>query len=309
MQGWQRYRARAAGLVMGFPWWQRAFLAFFVLSPALQVASYRAWADGPFGNYLPGVVFAVFLAALTWTLVGWQLPPGAILPWIAAAVVLVPGDVVHYRRLAHGPGATIDRLIIEGFTAAEPDGRPSAERWLVDGGPDASVRVEDGQLLIEDPPGAPGYIDLRMPPRPNVLHSDMTFPLGAYGGRYTEAVEWTAAVERQAGYFTMMDAQSVRLEVTGSGLRVTYRGPDNNGVDVDLTTPLPNDGQMHRYRMERTRTEYRLTADGQPLLSGVPAGHAPHWDFVRFGETRLDSAHGGSMRLDDVYYRQSYYAD
>jgi hypothetical protein len=123
-------------------------LAALVLSPALRLASYRAWADGAFGEYWPGVAAAAGLAALVWMVVRWQTWPGAALPWILAAAVLVPGDVVHYLRLARGPATTFDRLVLEGFTAAEPDGAPSAQRWLVDASPDATIGVADGQLQI-----------------------------------------------------------------------------------------------------------------------------------------------------------------
>jgi len=137
----------------------------------------------------------------------------------------------------------------------------------------------------------------------------MTMPQGLRRERYTETLDWDAAVERQTTSFVMFDGQSVRIEATTRGLQVTYRGADNKGVDVDLATPLPNDGGMHHYRLERTRSEYRLAVDGQPLLAGPHAGHAPHWDFVRFGQTRSDAAHGGTMRLDNVVYRQRFYAD
>src|SRR5205823_1260847 len=120
---------------------------------------------------------------------------------------------------------------------------------------------------------------------------------------------WDAAVQRQNGPFTMLDAQSVRIQVADLGLQVSYRGENGKQVEVALSTPLPDDGQVHHYRMERTRREYRLTIDSQPLLAGVPAGHAPHWDFVRFGVTRADQSPGGTLRLDNVEYLQRFFAD
>jgi hypothetical protein len=286
--------------------WQRVFWAFFLLSPALRLASYRPWADGPFGDYLHAIGFAIAIAVLAWALVRWQTWPGAMLPWIAAAGVLVPGDAVHYRRLMYGPQATLDRVVDEDFSKAEADGKPAASRWLVDGSPGSSVRVENGLLVIDDPLGAAGYLDMRLPPEPTASEFGLTRPLALYQGRYEESMDWDATIQRTGDYFVLFDANSLVVQLTRYGLHVTYRNADTSRSDADLDTALPADGQAHHYRIERTRTYFTLAIDGTRIFAADPG---PRWGFLRFGETRPDAAHGGVMRLDNVHYLRRYYAD
>ena len=60
------------------PLWQRAFIAFLLLSLTLRLVSYRPWADGVLGEYLRMVGFGAGFAAITWIVVRWQTWPGAL---------------------------------------------------------------------------------------------------------------------------------------------------------------------------------------------------------------------------------------
>jgi hypothetical protein len=287
------------------PLWQVLCWGFFVLSPAVRLMSYHPWADGAWIPYVQAVGFGIGLAAITWIVVRWQTWPGAVLPWIAAAGVLFFGDVVHYQRLSYGPEATIERLVVDDFSAAESDGRPSATRWLVDSESGSTVRVDGSQLVIQDAPGAIGYADLKLPAHPSASEFGMTRPLGLYGTHFAEELEWDAVVQREGDFLFLFDANSVMIQAASYGIRLSYRDAEGRHSDLNLNTPLPNDGQPHRYRIERARDGgFRFMIDGQLHFAsrrGLP------WQFMRFGETRPDPLHGGTLRLDNVRYLRHYY--
>jgi hypothetical protein len=281
-------------------------LAIYVVSPILRLLTYRAWADANPRDYFVAVGFAAALAAVTWGLVRATSWPGAVLPWIAALGVLIPGDVVHYQRLAAGPATTLDRVIVDDFSMAEADGKPAAARWLTDGGAGASVRVENGEVVIDDPLGVPGYLDMRIPPIPTAGEFGMTRPLGLYRNRYTETLEFDVAAQRSGDYLVLFDGNDMAIQISRYGLHVTYRNADRTRSDADIDSAAANDGQRHRYRLERTWTYFAIAVDGQRIFA-VDSGAV--WGFLRFGETRPDAVHGGQLRLDNVHYLRRYYAD
>ena len=282
---------------------QCVVLVALLASPLVRLATYHPWADGPWVAYTRLVAYGIVGAAAAWLVVRVQTRSRSLLPWLAALGVLAPGDAVHYLRLAHATTWTPEAVVADSFSSPGADAPPAAERWQAVVQPGASATVKDGALQIQGPAHVAGFVDLRLPPRPAPQEGKFWLPLGLYTDTYEESLEWEAQVGRDNAFFIMAQVGDLLLQVASDGLHINYPGLDGQLASFEVPTPLVNDGQPHHYLLERTDGLIRLRLDGSGIWVRPEAGQ---WAFVRFGETRSDAQHGGTLLLDNVRYTRRY---
>ena len=290
------------------PSWEVALGIALVAATIVRLTTYDAWADGPWEPYAWSAAALVAAAVLVWLVVRLQLRRGtllrSVLPWVAAAGVLLPGDVVHYLRLRQAAVWQPEVQVAESFSggAGAP---PPAERWLLDLQPGATAVVEGGRLTLRNPVLAPGFVELRLPIRPSIKSGAFWAPVGVSTTPYDEVLEWEAQVQRDNELYRLLEVGKLILEVTPYGLHAAYVGLDGRVSGAEIQARQVNDGQPHRYRLERTDAHplQRLFLDGQEVWARPKPGP---WDYVRFGDTPPEPSHGGTLLLDNVRYTRTY---
>lgn len=316
---------------------QIVLLGLCAVSVALRLVTYDRWADGDLVLYALAAAVPVVGAFAAWGLARVQTTPRALLPWFAALLVLVPGDVTHYLRRLHpstlagqlevvltdefsgpagaaGTGRQADAArspmpaapvgLAPLTTPSSPAGAaPAPDRWIVEVKPGASVSVQDGELRIENAPRAVGFVGLVLPDRSQTSGRQRWQPVGPYRDAAAEWVEWGGAVRRDGAFYVMLDVRRLLLQATAYGLHITYPGRDQKLTEYHVEFPEVNDGRAHQFRLERNGELARLYVDGGAVWVQPDAGP---WEFVRFGETRSDELHGGTLRLTRVQYGRRY---
>lgn len=304
--------------------WNGFFMAAgLALFPAVEVLTYNAWADGDRRSFLAGLGFSVAVAAVLWFLVHTQLRRWAqaalIVPWFAAASVLLPNAVVHAARLSNPVTQTGIASVTETFGPGPSSASPAAadsnaigvpaddwqQRWIVTLAPGASATVENGYLRLHDPVGVPGTVDLHLPDRPAWDDRDLRFylPRGLTDLTYDEFVEFDASTLPERSFQMLLSTGDFALEVSRYGLDLSYLNAEKVLASAKVDAPEIAQGQPQRYRLERSNGVLRLRVNGESVWVNPDRGP---WRTVRFGEGISDPLHGGTILLDNVHYERHF---
>ena len=276
----------------------------FVLGSAL---TYQPVADGDWGGYLR---LALFLAGLSLVAYGalrrrYQL----LSPWPLAGLLLVlgAGGSLHTLRLAHpvrfgAPLAGLD----DRFTGGTLDPR----RWQISAPAPARVAVADGVLRLTTPPRVAAFAELTLPPGgreqawwlrpPASLWLPATFDLS----HVAESLTWESAVSRDLDFFVLLDTRPLLLQLTRYGLHLS-RSVDSDVAATEVALPALAAGGTHTWQVIRDPSDGTVFVDGRLIWQGHGIGRL---EYVRFGETRTDERHGGTLELRHVRYRRWWVA-
>jgi len=270
-----------------------------------HIVTYDDWADGPWRDYSLGAAVSYSLALTAWLVARVQVPRGRIatvIPWLAVACVLLPGEGVHYLRASHPLTGTRAHVVGTNFSTTGVQ-LPSAQ-WLTDTNGGGEVRAEAGYALISAPPGSLAFLDMRQPEIPDVAAA-YWLPRGLSRSWPSESVEWIASVARTGSFLVLLDTGTCVVQSTEYGLLISYRDEQGETKVQQLEAPQLNDGRPHRFFVERHSGLIRLRVDDFPLWV---APNPRQWTFVRLGETRPGGEHSGEMRITQVRYQRRYAA-
>lgn len=271
----------------------------------LRLVTHDSWVDGARREYTLGLAAAWGLALVTWLVVRLLVDARSLLPWLAALGVLLPGDLVHYLRVAHPIARTGQSVLADDFRTT-PDGPPARNRWLPELQPGASAVVDGGRLQVQAPPGVLGFIDLRLAAGIDRDALPPWLPRGLRRPPAGEVLEWEGQVQRDRDLAIVLETRWVRFEATPYGLHATYLSLDGRLDGAEIEAPGIAQGQRHRFRLEHIDAHplQRLLVDGQVVWARPrPPGE---WEFVRFGATRTGRQHGATLWIDDVRYTRLY---
>ena len=121
-----------------------------------------------------------------------------------------------------------------------------------------------------------------------------------------ERLMWTARIVLRGGYFIVLDAElgglPLRIQVTPYGAHVTTTGRDRvtRGIEVQLL-PGWSDAARH-WRLERRGAMCDVSVGDDVLWRGQVSGPMT---ALAFGETSVDSQHGGEMWLSSVRWNRT----
>jgi hypothetical protein len=273
-------------------------LAIVVISLALRILTWNVIADGGHSRYLKTTLFGGFAACAVWFLIRIQTTPVSRLPLLCAVLVLLSGDAIHYARLANpitrgGPVRTFTpSLASEGTVRSAFDIETS--------GP-GSARFEPGAVVLQSPPNGTAYMVGNLRPMPDVRVT-WWLPVGLAERGHTERFAWRASVNRTGGFYVVTELKSLLIQVVGYGLHITYPDERKQLKGNEIQHSVGTDGQMHDWVLSRNAQQISLTVDGKPVWQ---APSAEEFGQVKLGETKVDSAHGGTMRVEAVSYSAS----
>ena len=280
--------------------------ALAIVLPLARVLTYQQWADGHWEDYIRALAFPLLVAIATWPLVRLQLSRGtaaaAILPWLAVVGVMVPGDAVHYTRLANPIMRTGQQMAGDDF--AGPPGPPSPQRWLQDATAGAAISIRDGELVIVTPPGVIGSVDLVMPRQPSELRFETIWlPRGVSNEAFDEQVTWNAAIVRSQPFAVVAETRRLIIEATSYGLHIVYRDATEKIFEQTVELPSVSSGAMNQYEIVRKDGVARLRVNDEAVWTFADTGRL---QFVRFGEVKADPLHGGTLRVSNVHYVRTF---
>jgi hypothetical protein len=265
--------------------------------------TYDAWADGPPEEHARAGLLALSIALVAWALVRTTVPlqPRAwvALPWATALLVLVPSNALHYTRIGH-PVARAGALVISDDFERGPT--PDATKWLSETRGSASVSVTGGAVVLTTLPGGAAFLDLVIPGRPDAA-ADHWLPRGLHNGEYDERLVWEASFRPQTDFSVLLETRQLLVQATQFGLHLTY--PDLQGrlTEHHVERPDLKDGKVRKYRLERSAGLLRLRIDDVPAWVYPDAGR---FEMVRFGETRPDPLHAGTLTLHSARYERVF---
>jgi hypothetical protein len=277
--------------------WLGVLLLIMAVSLTLRVLTWDPVADGPQARFVKVAVFAGAMVVLIWFLVRLQTARGSWVPVAAALAVLLAGDAIHYVRLANPitRGAPIREL--SGSFAEE-----SARRnWEVETSGGGQVRFEGPAAVLTSPPSAVAYLRARLQPIPDIA-TQWWLPVGIAERPRVEQLSWRATVQRTHPYYVVLDVPTLLVQVVGYGLHITYPDERNQLRGHEVQHAVGSDGQPHDWRVVRDSRQIAILLDGRQVWAAPQRGEL---NQVRLGETKNDSQHGGSMRLESVSYRVS----
>ena len=277
-----------------------ALAALVPLLALARVVTYRPWADGTPLEYGRSAVAALGIALVAWLAVRATIPrrPAVwvALPWLTAVATLLPSDVVHYQRISH-PLARAGELVLEDDFSGQAGLDPA--RWIVERQGQATISVQDGAALLRSPAGSAAFLDLMAPGRADPNKNEFWLPRGLYVDEYAELLEWEASVRLEGEFSVMLQTRQLLVQVTPYGLHLSYPNAQRQVTEHHMELPHIKDGGLHRYRLERTGGLIRLRVDD---ASGWTQPDAGRFGIVRFGETRPDPLHAGSLVLSHTRY-------
>ncbi len=275
-----------------------ALLAVIVVSLALRLVTWNGVADGDHSRYVKTTLFGGGAAAVVWLLIRVQTVPWSRLPLLCAALVLLSGDAIHYVRLANpitrgGPVVALNATIPDEATA-----RRSFDFETAGGG---SVRFESGAVRLESPPGGTAYMVGKLPAYPDV-RVNWWLPVGLAERDRAERIAWRATINRTGGFYVVTEIHSLLVQVVGYGIHITYPDERKTLRGNEVQHPVGTDGKPHEWLLTRDNKQISLSLDGRQVWS---APSVEELNLVKLGETKVDSAHGGNMRVESVSYSSS----
>lgn len=280
-------------------------LAAVILGLSLaRAVTFDAWADGSAIDHGRGAVLALGIALAAWVGIRATIPerPAAwvALPWLTAILVLTPSYVVHHQRIGH-PVARAGALVIE--DDFEADGAPDPAKWIVEVRGQGAAIPGDGAVVLTSEPGSAAFLDLVTPGRPDPNALEVWLPRGLYTDEYDEVLEWEASVTPHAAFSVMLETRQLLVQATAYGLHISYPNLERRITEHHMELPELKDGQVRDFRLERTSGLIRLRVNDEPGWVYPDAGR---FETVRFGETRPDPLHAGTLRLDRARYERHY---
>lgn len=274
---------------------QVALLALAILvSVALRLLTWDVIADGDQSRFVKVTLFAAAATAVVWLLIRLQTAAGSWLPLGCAIALLFSGDAIHYVRRAHPitRGEPIVSVNVP-FT----DEISVRRGWDVELG-GGHVRFEPGAVVLQSPPGAAAYLSARIPRVPDV-GTDWWLPAGLADRQRTERLKWRASVERTGDYYVVFEAARLLVQAVPYGLHVSYPNQRDQTQGHEIQLPAINDARLHDWVLMRDSRQIALAFDGREVWAAPSRGELSQ---MRLGETKRDSLHGGTMRIEAAYY-------
>jgi len=280
------------------PFFRRQLLAVTLLiavSMVLRALSWDPIADGGRSRYLKSVLIAGASAAAVWGLVLLQTGARSWLPTICAALLLVAGDAIHYVRLANPitRGGSIMTV-----SASFVDEASARQQWDLQASNGGRVRFEGGAVLLESPPGGVAHIEAKLGKLPDV-GSNWWLPIGLAERERVEELTWRARINRAGGYYIVAEIRNMLFQAVPYGIHITYPDERNSLRGHEVQHPVGSDGQVHEWRIVRNARDVSLRLDGTTVWSAPQRGEL---NQMKLGETKTDSEHGGTMRIETASY-------
>jgi hypothetical protein len=250
-------------------------------------------------TFHPDVHGSLTVSAASWALVAagavlavcWTLARRAPL-WLAGLLVLavvLPGFLVHARRRQERQAT----LQVDYDT-------PRALRQAVE--PtlrgQATLQLEPDGLVLRAPAGSVGFVEV--PPLSGAaVPWDLPRALLAVPGAATgtgEEYVWRASVVLDGRFFVLLETDRLLVQVTPTGMQVDAAGRPGQTLPRPAGWAAPQEWTLRRAGGRTT-----LLHGGEVV--SADADGAP-FRFVRFGETRTDADHGGTLRLHSLRLRR-----
>lgn len=282
-----------------------AFAASLPLLALARAATYHPWADVDAIEYARGAVLALAIALGAWVAVRVTIPirprAWAALPWLTALAVIAPTNLVHFARITH-PAAQARQVTIE--DDFERGGAPNPQTWIVQVQGQASATLADGAVSLVTEGGGAAYLDLVTPDVLNPSLAEIWLPRGLYADDFDERLEWEASVRVTSEFSVMLETRHLLIQATPYGLHLTYPDLQRRITQHHMELPEINDGAVRRFTLERTSGLIRLRIGD---ASGWAFPEAGRFGTIRFGETRPDPLHAGTLSLHSARYVRRYH--
>lgn len=268
-----------------------AVAAIIIVALTLRVVTWDPIADGSRSRHVKTALVGAVSAAAVWGLVRIQTASKSRVPLVAAAVVMLSGDALHYVRLANPITRGAPVVGVSTSFAGEAAARRD---WEIETGPGGRASFQAGALVLESPPRTPAYVRPRLAQFPDV-GVQWWLPLGLAERDRQEVLTWRAAVERTGTYYVVAELRHVLIQAVSYGIHITYPDEGNVMRGHEIQHPAGSDGRTHDWRLERNSRHTALFVDGQQVWSQPPRGELAQ---ARLGETKSDADHAGRMRLE-----------
>jgi hypothetical protein len=269
----------------------------------LQALSYNGWADGPPADHARAGLLALTIAVVAWVAVRATVPPRSrawlALPWATAVLVLIPSNVLHYVRISHPVALSGALVIADDFERVT---KPDPKKWVSETRGSASITFSGGAVVLTTQVGGGAFLDLTIPSRPDP-NAEHWLPRGLHNDDYDERLVWEASFQPHTDFSVLLETRPLLVQATQFGLHLTYPNTEGQLTEHHVERPDLKDGRVRTYRLERTAGLIRLRIDELPAWVYPDAGR---FEVVRFGETRPDSLHAGTLALHGVRYERRF---
>lgn len=311
----------ADGVAAGAAGRRRAAPAWIAAVPATlwiaHLLTYSPYADGPARAYVAAALLGALCAAVVALLVWLERPTALRLVVAAATLALLPQCSLHAVRRVAALTMPHEHRTIASFGPAADQWRPSPHEWTVEfaGSRDATLseavrpRRHDGGLRLSalgDGAGvAAGWIEWQLP-----LAGDAAGPAWlprGYSVHVTEAVCCTAAAAVTRERMVVADVGfsggwgSVLIEIERDGAYVIYDGRE--GVSRTRIGGTEIASGVRRWHVVVSGGWAGVGIDGVERWSRAGAHRLR---YVRFGDTRPEASHGGTVLLRDAVYARRH---
>ena len=270
----------------------------------LVAITHDPFADGPARSYVIQLIkqalFVVAVCILSYWLRGRRHAALSRLTMAVAVSATLLLTFQHAFRLIHPArwGVVYAELADDFSTPVIAEGR-----WRTFSDSTASIRVQDGTLRLAPPPATQAFVELLLPSNPTFPGGERWLAVGLYDTLYEEELVWRGEVQVEREYFIILSWGMLLVQRTPYGLHITY--PDTAGVLVGHQVPyaFSDPPKTHTWRVVRRSNRISLAVDGQAVWSA--AAEQEHLNQLpRFGESRSDEFHAGSLTLDWIRYRR-----
>ena len=276
----------------------RLAAALIALAVAARLLTWDAIAHGDRARHLR--VTLVGGAAATAVALGARglLGPASRAAFLWAGAVLLVGDLTHYARFAHPITRGAPLLTVDADLRTDETLRRT---WDVETSGAGSARVSGGVLQLESPPGSSAFIIARLPSLPDAQRNCF-LPVGLLERERSERLQWRGSVRRTGDFYVVAELRRLLIQAVSYGLHVTYPDEREQLRGYEIAHPAVADGAPHDWLIERTPRHVALSIDGRQIWSAAPREPLSQ---VRLGETKQDSQHAGSARIERVSYAVS----
>ncbi|MGH2370837.1 MAG: hypothetical protein ACRDI2_21885, partial [Chloroflexota bacterium] len=229
--------------------WDGIALIIAAVLVLFRLATYDAYADGPWGRHATATLAGAILAGALWIAVKLRTPMRSAVPAVTALLVMLSGDVVHLLRWTH-PLTRQGQVVVYEETFRSSALAP--QRWATQTEGEGEARVEDGKFILQNGPEAAAFVDLNLGDE-----EDGGRPLGPWFGRailpvdygtwLTKRVSWSASVQLAGTYYTVLELveHRVLIQAVASGLLVSYPGETAEMASAFVSGPDLSDGTEH----------------------------------------------------------------